>query len=177
MEAVPRQDLKARLLPDLVITEVRVDGDSTAYFKVTNQGTADATGFIRVSATAYIGARPGSLQPVNLVGVENLAMGASKWVKAEGFGPWSEPYYVGKDYAFPLGKATAFTVSVDPPPVTSGLPGTGLGGGGWFGTDKKKCDSSYGCVRELNETNNSFRAEGDSIGRGKPEEPTPTERG
>ncbi|HVF36962.1 MAG TPA: hypothetical protein VNA29_03360 [Sphingomicrobium sp.] len=165
--------LAVTLLPDLVVSEVRVEDDRTAHFKVTNQGTADVRRSFGISADAYIDSRRGEAPLGSGIGPDYLAMGESKWIAISGFSPTSEPYYVGKDYSFPLGKATAFTVRVDPPAASTG--GFFGGGGGtdlqdMFGGGKKapKCDSN-GCIRESDETNNYLKVEGDAIIRGKPE--------
>ena len=165
-------ELSVKLLPDLVITQVLVEDDRTAHFKVTNQGTADAKGSIRVSADAYIGTRRGESQLGGGPRIEGLAMGESKWVAISGFSPISEPYYVGKDYSFPLSKATGFSARVDPPVFNVGMLGGGDPLSGFAkltGSSPPKCYGERGCVLELDENNNGLIVEGDAVGHGKPD--------
>ena len=58
--------IMANILPDLVVSEVRVEDDTTAWFKVTNQGTADAVGRIRVFTGANIASRVGDRKSTRL---------------------------------------------------------------------------------------------------------------
>jgi len=162
--------IMANILPDLVVSEVRVEDDTTAWFKVTNQGTADAVGRIRVFTGANIASRVG--QPAYPDGFDNLAMGESHWVRIAGYSVRGDSGYTGTDTSFALTKATAISAEVDPPINTSV---------GWFGTStgmspedmmnksKSTCSQKIGCIRELNEDNNSFRVEASGIGHGKPE--------
>lgn len=167
--------LNVKLLPDLIVTDVRIEDDQTAHFKVSNQGTADAVGPIRLSSDAYIGTRRAQQSPGGATLTANLAMGESRWIAVKGYSPIGESYYAGKDYSFPLSQATGFTAYVDAPVYGGGLWGGGdpsrefqqmFGGGGDKGP---KCDATIGCIRELDETNNSFTAKGDALVKGKPE--------
>ena len=164
--------IRANLLPDLVVSEVRVEDDTTAWFKVTNQGTADAVGDIRVSADAYVGSRRGGVGYLH--SFTNLASGESKWVEIAGFAFSDGSFYPGRDYSVPLTKVTEFSAYVDPPVYS--------GGGGWFGSpdpsksledmlDPKKpaCNDKIGCIRELHEDNNGLKVDAAAIGHGKPE--------
>src|SRR5215210_2025020 len=143
--------IKANLLPDLVVSEIRVEDDTTAWFRVTNQGTADAIGQIRVFTNANINSLRG--EPGWPESFNDLSAGESRWVKVSGFvarddGSW----YAGKDTSFHLTKATGISAHVDPPVNTSV---------GWMGTDPSKsledmmnpkkplCDNKVGCIREL----------------------------
>jgi hypothetical protein len=163
--------IKANLLPDLVVSEIRVEDDTTAWFRVTNQGTADAIGQIRVFTDANINSLRG--EPGWPESFNDLPSGESRWVKVSGYvarddGSW----YPGKDTSFHLTKATGISADVDPPVNTSV---------GWMGYDPSKslgdmmnpkkplCDSKVGCIRELNEENNYLALDAAKIGHGKPE--------
>jgi hypothetical protein len=163
--------IQANLLPDLVVTEIRIEDDSTAWFKVVNQGTADAIGQIRVFTNAHdktVWGEPGWPESF-----ENLAAGESRWIKVSGYAIRdSGSYYPGKDTTFHLLKAATMSAHVDPPVYK---------GGGWFGTDPTKsledmmnpkkpaCNDKIGCIRELNEENNFLSLDAAAIGHGKPE--------
>ena len=162
--------IRANLLPDLLVSEVRVENDSTAWFKVTNQGTADAVGNIMLFTVAYIDGL--YADPPYPLGFENLAMSESKWVKVSGYALPTDRYSATGDKSFPLTQATAFTTNLDPK-VSSST--------GWFGTPqpgqslddmltaRKTCTEERGCIPELDEKNNRDKFAADRIGHGKPE--------
>lgn len=161
--AVPVDDVTvARLEPDLVVKEIRIEGDTAVHVLVANEGTGPASN-IRVDTDAYIDGRRGEKMFPDFLG--SLDVGATAWVKVTGLVPMSEPYYVGKDYSFPLSKVNRVVVDVDPPPGPSWM--SPPSGSPW-GSPGPKCTAEHGCIKELNEANNSLEVKGDAIVRGVP---------
>lgn len=173
-----------RMLPDLIVSEIRVEDDNTAWARVTNQGNADAVGPVRVDGTATKNAyMSGSTREPSVF--ENLPSGESKWVKLTDFMMPPEPYSPAsatKDYHFALTSSVYLTVSVDPKVYRPG---------GWFGgpseqeiadalagrTTKPACDAEIGCIRELDENNNYLQLKAPAIPRGNSESLSAPERG
>lgn len=174
-----------RILPDLIVSEIRVENDNTAWARVTNQGNADVIGKVRVEGTAIKNAyMSGSTQEPSMF--ENLLIGESKWVKLTDFLMRPEAYSSGsaaEDRHFALTSSVYLTVSVDPKIYRTG--------GGWFGgpserdiadalagkTTKPTCDDKIGCIRELDENNNYLQLKAPDIPRGNSESVSSPERG
>ena len=142
-----------RTFPDLAINGLRLDGD-TLYVLVVNQGGARARGPIRVTARAES----------NGVGIEAapartaaLKSGESRWVPLRQFSLKSASAARSAS-VFALEDASVVSATVSlAPPISAAVDRTG-----------QACLPSRGCVGESNEANNSVRAQGQSIPRGRP---------
>jgi hypothetical protein len=163
LQPPPGTDLRATVLPDLVVKAIRVE-EGGMHVQVANEGNGDAKAFT-VKGSASVGPRYASTM---IGGVSpGLAAGGTQWVKVVGFAVAGEPAYPPPP-PLELSKATAVSATADPPPSlgsswgnsTPSLPG---------GTAKPPCTASEGCIREANEGNNELRLTGDAIGRGKPQ--------
>ena len=153
--------------PDLVISGIRVvDGNPS--FEVRNNGGAATAQPVRVRSCAYIG-EEGTDKRVcsrdSSAGI--LAAGEAKWVAVTCFpvagGP---PTYSGSGLlggvripeggpercssARDLGPAWKFSARADATPDSELVPEGGMAPAAL----QPDCDSSYGCIRELNEGNN-----------------------
>lgn len=149
--AAPVDRVAVDLLPDLVVKDLRTEGDKLLHVLVANEGTAALGREARISAVAEDGRPMGG-------SVAGLGIGESRWVTIE-----------NNDLsAFPLSKATRISVTLDPPDI-GGFMGSDPAGSmirSIGGAAPERC-AGYGCVRELREDNNHFIAEGDAIGRGE----------
>ncbi len=142
-----------RMFPDLAIKGVRIEGD-TLYVLVVNDGKARARGPIRVTARAETHLFNGVAAPVR---IGNLKAGDSRWVPLRHFSVKSASAARSASvFALEDARLVAATVSLSPP-ISAAVDRSG-----------QACLPSRGCVREPNEANNSFRAEGDAILRGRP---------
>lgn len=157
------ETVTARLLPDLVVKEIRVENDSKMHVLVANIGTADAMDF-PVRGSAEISGKSHELNPGY---VSSLAAGAQSWVLLT---PASST---------PLTAATSATAGADllpeQQPESTGffLPGFGIypGNEAWLERTlpgyKDRCAKPAKCVAELDETNNSYAIAG--VPRGTPD--------
>ncbi|MEO5772774.1 MAG: CARDB domain-containing protein [Sphingomicrobium sp.] len=155
--ALQRSDdaIRANLLPDLIASEVRVENDKVAHFKITNQGTADAKGSFRVAFSASGGsAREES--------ITDLAAGQSVWVERS-FRPDRPSTVPGVDDSLLLTHVDHFFVEVDvgPPLINPDPVGSLLRG-------PSACTNQRGCIIELNEKNNYAAFGKDQIGTWPP---------
>lgn len=155
----PSNQIQANLLPDLVVSEVRIEDDNTAHVRITNQGTADAKGSIRVETSVWKGYHQGDTLPRF---VENLAVGESKWVTTGGYVDRTESYAPGKDMSIHLTAVDGFRATVDPGAPPQSVEDYLLHG-------KSPCTAAAGCIRELDEKNNFRSFTGSEIGHGKPD--------
>jgi hypothetical protein len=155
----PSTAIQANILPDLVVSEVRIEDDHTAHIRITNQGTADAKGPIMVESSASRGYHLGNTLPAI---VTDLAVGESKWVTGSNYRDRDETYVPGKDMSMPLLAVTRFRATVDPGAPPQSLEDYLLHG-------KSSCTAKAGCIRELDENNNSREFAADQIGHGKPD--------
>ena len=155
--------LAARLLPDLVVKQIRIEGDSTIHVLVANEGTA-AAGQFMVNAWANIASHR-LVSPLRAT-VDSLAQGESKWVAIGGFYDDDAPTYPPPSPP-QLSKATGVGAMADQPVGSLGWadPTKSF----WPSPDKPKCNAERGCVVELHEDNNSLILSGDAIVRGKPD--------
>jgi len=155
----PSTAIRANILPDLVVSEVRIEDDHTAHIRITNQGTADAKGSIMVESSVSRGYHVGNTAPAI---VTDLAAGESKWVIGSNYRDRDETYVPGKDMSMPLLEITRFRATVDPGAPPQSLDDYLLHG-------KSPCTAQAGCIRELDETNNSREFTADQVGHGKPD--------
>jgi hypothetical protein len=148
----PPMNTSVKLLPDIVIKEIRKDGPNGVRALVANEGSADESKPFSVVAWAQYRSRHGSSMP-RYAGP--LKVGQSEWVRFEGFVPDGESWYPGKPQTT-LADWETISVSADgyqaPPPWSSGLPP------GFDPTKKPECTPTYGCVVELDEHNNTLSA-------------------
>lgn len=152
--------ITARLLPDLVVREIRIENDSTMHVLVANQGTAAVTEMFAVNANAEIAGQ--DVAAYQSAVVDRLAVGEQKWVQVN---IWPSG---GR-----LTGASSASASVDSP---YRRPDTGihLNLGGILPRDviaameqRDRCTAERGCVVELDETNNGYAIAG--IPRGTPD--------
>jgi hypothetical protein len=155
----PNTAVQANLLPDLVVSEVRIEDDHTAHIRITNQGTADAKGWIAVESSASKGYHRGETAPAF---VADLSAGESKWVTSSNYRDREETFVPGKDMSMPLLTVTGFSATVDPGAPPQSMEDYLLHG-------KSPCTAQAGCIRELDEKNNSRSFTADQIGHGKPD--------
>lgn len=152
------QAIRANLLPDLVASEVRVENDKVAHFKITNQGTADAKGSFRVAFSASAGTRGYAREEL----ITDLAAGQSVWIERS-FRPDPPSSVPGVDDSLPLTHVDHFFVEVDlGPPLTNPDPVGSLLHG------PSPCTHERGCIIELNEKNNYASFGKDEIGQWPP---------
>ncbi len=147
----------ANLLPDLIVSEVRVENDKMAHIRVTNQGTADAHGVFWVDMTAAINSRHGRTRPEMIT---DLATGESRWIE-RGFTYEDAGTVPGIDYNLPLTEANRFWITVDPGVSPQSATDYLLHG-------KSSCTADAGCIRELDERNNARSFGPDEIGHWPP---------
>ncbi|MEP6982033.1 MAG: hypothetical protein ABI853_00120 [Sphingomicrobium sp.] len=155
----PSTAIQANILPDLVVSEVRIEDDHTAHIRITNQGTADAKGWIQVESSVSKGYHRGYTLPA---WVNDLAAGESKWVTSGNYVDRDETFVPGKDMSMPLSTVTGFSATVDPGAPPQSMEDYLLQG-------KSPCTAQAGCIRELDETNNNRGFTADQIGHGKPD--------
>lgn len=142
-----------RTFPDLAIKGLRIEGD-TLYVLVANEGKARARGPIRVTASAETQLVKGESAPAR---ISNLMAGESRWVPLRHFSVRSASAAPSAS-VFALEDARLVWATVRlPPPISTAVDRTG-----------QACLPSRGCVLEPNEANNRFRAEGETIVRGRP---------
>ena len=142
-----------RTFPDLAINGLRLDGD-TLYVLVVNQGGARARGPIRVTARAESQRARSEAAPARTAALKS---GESRWVPVRQFSLKSASADRSQS-VFALEDASLVSATVSlPPPISAAVDRTG-----------QACRPSRGCVAELNEANNSVRAQGQSIPRGRP---------
>jgi hypothetical protein len=142
-----------RTFPDMAVKGLRIEGD-TLYVLVVNEGKARARGPIRVTARAETHLVKGESAPAR---IGNLSAGESRWVPLRHFSVKSASAARSAS-VFALEDASLVTATVSlSPPVPAAVDRSG-----------QACLPSRGCVREPNEANNSYRAEGDAILRGRP---------
>lgn len=153
-----------KILPDLVVKDIRADGETSLHVLVANEGTADAAGEFRVTADVYAKDKQGKPKAVWLSG---LKMGETRWVemspvavKVGGFMPGGDP--------FPVDKAERISATVDQQVLNLGWNDPTRTSNPWGGSSLK-CTEPFGCIRELNDANNSLIVEGSAISRAKPE--------
>jgi hypothetical protein len=155
----PSTAIQLNILPDLVVSEVRIEDDHTAHIRITNQGTADAKGSIKVASSASRGYHRGYPFPAF---VSDLAAGESKWVTSSNYVDPDESFVPGKDMSLPLLSVTGFQATVDPGAPPQSMSDFLLHG-------KSSCTAEAGCIHELDEKNNSRSFSGAEIGHGKPD--------
>lgn len=152
------------LLPDLVVKDLRVEGDATVHVLVANEGTA-AAGQFPVLVEAVVDGVEGK----KFTELDGLGMGQARWVTFNGLQFPGKVTPESTVAAYPLGKATRVRALADPPSLSGTLfgsiapPGTSP-----FGPKPKTCGLT-GCVKERDENNNSLAAEGEAIARGAPD--------
>jgi hypothetical protein len=145
----PAAPLRAQLLPDLVIKDIRRDGLSGVRVLIANDGAADEAQTFMVDASAHYRSRRGYAR---LTPAGPIKAGESEWVSFAAFYPDGESSYPGK----PDTKLTEWetvSVSVD---VFVAAP---------WGADplasldparRSKCTAERGCVVEADEKNNNM---------------------
>jgi hypothetical protein len=161
-EAMPRNDLSVRFLPDLVVKSIRIE-NGKVHVQVANEGTGPSKGF-RVDASVDVDGQRAETIPGGMA--SDLPVGASQWVEISGFFVPGLPAYPPPP-PLALANANAVRAKADAGPVklgawtnpSQGLPGTKTG---------PKCTDEYGCIKELHEDNNELRLEGEAIVRGSP---------
>ena len=142
-----------RTFPDLAIKGIRIEGD-TLYVLVANDGKARARGPIRITARAANDQFAVESAPAR---IGNLLAGQSQWVPLRHFSVKSASA-ARTASVFALEDASLVTAAVSlSPPISAAVDRSG-----------QSCLSSRGCVREPNQANNLYRAEGDAIVRGRP---------
>lgn len=135
----PTAPLKANLKPDLVVRDIRMDGDKIVQVVVANEGTAAAKEAFDVLINANLPDSSGWF----VMRIGAMAPGGQSTIRATKF-LWSgDP----RDYAFrpdtfPYDKMTSVTVKIDPP-YEGGAVGLGT-----------RCARPEGCVVEADESNN-----------------------
>lgn len=143
----------ARTFPDMAIKGLRIDGD-TLLVLVANDGEARARGPIRITAQAEAN---GTRAEAALARTGSLLSGQSRWVPLRGFAVKSASS-AGAGSVFALEDAALVSVSVAlAPAISAAVDRTG-----------QACLPSRGCILERNEANNSVRALGKAIPRGRP---------
>jgi hypothetical protein len=179
--APPTSDIRANLLPDLVVADIRIENDDTAWVRLANQGTGNAVGPIPLTVWAHEGSSRGQPAQFNYPH-EGLAAGEAEWVKVYGFRLLNPSYAAGADNVFHLAKANGIAATVDPKVSTSTPSGNwGVPGSSVLDSlprpGKPRCNEVIGCIRELNEDNNELQLEGDAVVHGAPDKTSSTERG
>ncbi|MBA3511366.1 hypothetical protein [Sphingomonas sp.] len=148
----PHPNATARMFPDMAIKGLRIDGD-TLYVLVANQGRTRARGPIRVIATAESNGATAESAPAR---IGPLAAGHNRWVPLRDFAVKSAT--AGRSLVFALEDARVVSATVRlSPAISAAVDRTG-----------RACLPSRGCLLELDETNNSLRAEGRTVPRGRP---------
>lgn len=136
---VPTSPLVANLKPDLVVRDIRMDGDKVVQVVVANEGGADIKEPFEVLINANLPDSSGWF----VMKIGAMAPGGESTIRATKF-LWSgDP----RDYAFrgdtfPYDKMTSVTVKIDPP-YEGGAVGLGT-----------RCARPEGCVVEADEGNN-----------------------
>ena len=149
----PHPYATARTFPDVAVKSLRIDGD-TLYVLVANDGEARARGPILISAQAESNGARALAVPARIAG---LLSGQRRWVPLRNFSVKSAAangtaaVFALEDASFVSASATLAT------PMSAAVDRTGQG-----------CLPSRGCVVEPNEANNSLRADGKAILRGRP---------
>lgn len=163
VEVPPVAEVTARLLPDLVVKSVTVEGDSAVQVEIANQGTGPAVGEFGVGAMPVVDGAEGRGGGVS---VRDLAAGETRSVSIprSSFSFPGEVYYEGMKTKYLLSRASKVQAYVDPPVVTGTMFGPLVPKEVSAGTP---C-TLRGCIRELDENNNSLSIEGDAIARGSP---------
>jgi hypothetical protein len=150
MQVAPQGEaVRANLKPDLVVKEMRKDGN-TLHVLIANEGSADTVAVVRVSGDArYRSLRGRSADAY----IGPLKTGATEWVEFAGF--------TDDDQSYPttprlLGDWDQVTVVVDPPAYEGTVPGVPTTPSDMMA--KRTCTTAHGCIVELDETNNSLTA-------------------
>jgi hypothetical protein len=149
----PHPFATARTFPDMAIKGLRIDGD-TLHVLVANDGEARARGPIRIAARAEADGAKAEAAPAR---TGSLASGQSRWVPLRNFSVKSASA-ARSGSVFALEDAALVWVSVALAPAMS--PAVDRTG--------QACLPSRGCMLERNEANNSVRAIGKAIPRGRP---------
>ena len=142
----------ARTFPDMAIKGLRIDGD-TLHVLVANVGAARARGPIRISARAEANGTTAE----SAIRTGSLSSGQTRWVPLRNFAAKSASAS-RPNSIFALEDSAVVSVSVELRPAMSAA----------VDRSGQACLPSRGCILELNEANNSLRAEGPTIPRGRP---------
>ena len=148
------------IAPDLVVKELRIEGDRSLHVLVANDGAADSPPqvamYVKATPIGFLGPRGGSAQWL----IPQLKAGTDRWITVPvlmGTSADGVPY---QDIS--LADLSSFTVYIDP----YAFPG----GGPWTATNPAQFDPSLcrtpeaerlkrGCVLESNEDNNVISAD------------------
>jgi|GEM_PF-3098030 len=150
--------IRVNLKPDLIVKEMRIEGDKAVHVLVANNGTAASGKFtIEMAGSSERGASYPAMTVMD--SDKGLAAGEERWVKFGNF-----VYELGQPSSglVPLNQVDVFSVQLD------SYHDTDKGNGGWFlgvptdptaalrPAEKNPCKPLVGCIAELDETNNSL---------------------
>ena len=142
------------MFPDLAIKKLRIDGD-TLHVLVVNQGKIRAKGPTRLTARAEMNGVRGEASPAR---IGTLKAGESRWVPLRNFSVRSAASGLSAP-VFALEGASLVSAALRPPsPTSRAVDRTG-----------QDCDPTHGCIRDMDETNNSLTEAGSAISHGRPE--------
>ena len=149
----PHPHATVRTFPDMTIKGLRIEGD-TLYVLVANEGEARARGPIRITAQAEANGTRAEAGPARTGG---LLSGKSRWVPLRSFAVKSaSAARAGSVLALEDAALVSVTVALAPA-MSAAVDRTG-----------QACLPTRGCILERNEANNSVRAIGKVIPRGRP---------
>ncbi len=154
-----------RMLPDLVVKEIRIQDDRTMHVLVANTGTADVREPFAVRASVELSGASYDLKPIYLAPIPS---GGQAWASLTTLG-------------LPLKRATSAQAGADllpepKPGVFIPWPNVFAQYDAMFSAafpEAKRCENVSGCIAELDESNNNFAVAG--VPRGTPERLDATE--
>ena len=158
---VPSPAERLVLLPDLVVKEMRLEGDKAVHVLVANIGSAEAGPF-RISMTGSSGRGSSHAHlPHGDDTIPGLAAGQEIWLSFEHFNPPAGEYHAfASDYKdVPIQDFSWLFATVDEffnASVGWGAPTNPLAG---YGQPKPRCNATSGCIPESNEDNNRLSVE------------------